>query len=147
MIDYIKYRLELVKLFKEKKSIGDLYAKEIHKSQKQAKHREEIELIEAEFSFERRWIDENISLLVTDFLLRRADRRFVPVPSRDDAGMWEQCDLVNNRYTLTSAGISKLQTSLRLENKERNEIVLKILAAITGIIGAVTGLLAVWLSR
>jgi hypothetical protein len=147
MIDYIKYQLELAKLFKQKKSIHDTFTKEIHSAQNEGKSRKEIDSIEAEAYFERRWIDENISILVTDYLIRNANRRFVPVPSRDENGMWEECDIVSKRYVLTNAGISKLQTSLRLDNKERNEIALKILAAITGIIGAATGLLAVWLSR
>jgi len=147
MIDYIRHRRKLAKLFKQRKSICDVYAGEIRKARKEGKTREGIESIEAEAHFERRMIDEDISILVTDYLIMRANRRFVPVPSRDEDGMWEQCDVVNNRYVLTNTGISKLRTSLRLEKKERNEMVLKILAAITGIIGAATGLLAVWLNN
>jgi hypothetical protein len=147
MIDYIRYRRKIAGLFRQRKSMGDAYAREIHNAREEGRPREEIESIEADAHSERHIIDEDISILVTDYLLMNANRRFVPIPSHDEDGMWKQCDAVSNRYVLTNAGISKLLASLRSEKKERNEIVLKTLAAITGIIGAATGFLAVWLKK
>lgn len=147
MIDYIRYRRQLAKLFKRRKSLHDIYVKEIRKAHQERKPRDDLAVLEAEASFEQRMINEEISILVTGYLIMRANLRFIPVPSRSEDGMWEECEFESNRFVLTDAGISKLRTSLRSEWKERNEMVIKVLAAITGIIGAATGFLAVWLKK
>ena len=88
-------------------------------------------------------VDEEIALLVTDTLIKKARRRFVPIPSFDTDGMWEQCSVMSNRHVLTAQGITQLRSSLRKERKEQVELVVMVLAVLMGIIGAVTGLVAV----
>lgn len=73
----------------------------------------------------------------------KARRRFVPIPSRETDEMWEQCDTISNRYVLTDKGISQLRSSLRKEFKAQVELIVTVLAVLTGIIGAITGLVAV----
>lgn len=147
MIDYFKYRLDLARLFKKRDSVDIFYRKAIQKARKEGKTRDDIACLMAESSFENQCILEEISILVTNHLILKAKRRFVPIPSRDEPGMWDQCCVSDDRFVLTNAGISNLRSALRHENKEISEIILKIVAAITGMLGAATGLIAVWFKK
>lgn len=145
MLDYIKYRIKLGEFYKQKTSIRESYSNEIRRAKMQGMSFEDIDSLWAEARIEVETIEESISTHVTDYLLLCANRRFVPIPSYDEMGMWEKCKLISSRYVLTNIGISRLRTALRSEMKERYEMVSIILAAITGIIGAATGLIAVLL--
>ncbi|MBI5062742.1 MAG: hypothetical protein HZB87_04550 [Desulfatitalea sp.] len=118
---------------------------EIEKSRKERKPAKDIQELDHDAWFEQRLIDEEISILTTERLIRRAQRYFVPIPSVKEDGMWTKCEFTENRYILTSSGISKVRSLLRSEYKEGLEFILKILAALTGIVGAITGLVAVLL--
>ena len=143
MTEYCKYRAKLAKLFRQKERLRAAFAADIRKAQKDSKSREDIQSLEHQSYFEESMIDEEIAILATDNLIRKARRRFVPIPSHDTDGMWEQCNTISNRYVLTDQGISQLRSSLQKERKEHAEIVVMVLAVLTGIIGAVTGLVAV----
>jgi hypothetical protein len=118
---------------------------EIQIARNERKPKGEIQRLDHDAWFEQRLIDEDISILTTDRLLRRAQRHFVPVPSIKEDSMWTKCEVTENRYILTSSGINKVRSLLRSEQKEGLEFILKILAALTGIVGAITGLVAVLL--
>ncbi|MDI5985353.1 hypothetical protein QLQ85_11170 [Halomonas sp. M4R5S39] len=143
MIEYLQYRAKLAKLFRQKEAVSNSYRVAIRNAQAEPKPREEIQSIEHESYFEDSMLDEEISILATDYLTRRAKRRFVAIPSHEAEGMWEQCNKISNRYVLTDNGISELRSSLRKEQKEQVEFVVMIFATLTGVVGAVTGLVAV----
>lgn len=143
MNEYLKYRAKLAKLFSQKEAIRNAYADDIRKAQKEGKSRDDIQSLEHSSHFEESMVDEEISILATDNLISKARRRFVPIPSHETEGMWDQCDTISNRYVLTSKGISEVRSSLRKEQKEQIELAVMILAILTGIIGAITGLVAV----
>lgn len=143
MIDHLKYRAKLAKLFRKKEAIRNAFAEDIRKAQKEGRPREEIQSLEHQSYFEESMVDEEISILATDILVRKARRRFIPIPPREADGIWEQCNTSSNRYVLTNRGISELRSSSRKERKEQVEFVVMILAILTGIVGAVTGLVAV----
>lgn len=107
------------------------------------KSRDDIAAIESFAWFEESMIDEEIAILVTDYLVTEARQNFVPIPSREDKECWEQCQRISERHVLSSTGISKLRSVLRAEAKEKKELFLKVLAAVTGVLGAITGLVAV----
>lgn len=145
MIDYIKYRYKLEQLFRQKKRLWEAYDTDIQIARKEGKPKEDIELLECEAWSEKDRILEDISILITDYLINRATRKFVPIPSLKEMEFWERCKVIHNRYILTDTGIRDLRSSLRLEQKERNESLVPIIAALTGIIGAATGLVALLL--
>lgn len=143
MVDYFRYRRTLSKLLRQKTRLRAVFRAEISKAHREGKPRAEIESLESQGHFEESMVDEEIAILATDHLIRKAQRRFVPVPARDEGGMWIQCDRISNRYVLTNRGISHLRSCLRTERKEQVEIFVIVVAVITGIIGAATGLVAV----
>jgi hypothetical protein len=145
MIDYMKYKRELAKLFKRKERVRSLYTDKIQKARTEGKSPDDINSLETESLHEDWTIDEEISILVTNYLIKKANRSFIPIPSHDEDGMWKKCNEIHNRYVLTSKGVSMLRTSMRLEMKEQYEMVLSLLTILIGIIGAATGLVAVFL--
>jgi len=143
MIEHLKYRAKLAKLLRQKEALRNSFKEDIRKASKEGKPRGDIEYLEHQSYFEEDMIDEEISILATENLIHNARRRFVPIPSRETEGMWEQCHTISNRFVLTSQGVSELRSSLRKERKEQLEFVVQILATITGVVGAATGLVAV----
>jgi len=142
MIEHVRYRAKLVKLFRQKKTVRSAFVEDIRKAQKEGKPRETYSALEHQSYFEESMIDEEISILATDNSIRMARRPFVPIPSRKTGGIWEQCHTIGNRWVLTSKGISELRSSLRTKRKEQVELVVRLLVPLTGVIGAVTGLVA-----
>ena len=145
MIDYLKYRLKLSKLFKKREKIRKAFANNIRRARKQSEKPEEIQEIESSAWFEDDVLNEEISILVTNYLVRKANRYFISIPLHKEKNMWEQCHTISNRYILTNAGIRKLRSSIRSEQKEEIDFIFKLLVALTGIIGALTGLAAILL--
>lgn len=143
MLEHLKYRLALSKLFKQKEELRTAFSADIRKARTEGKRTDDIESIESQSRVEEQMLDEQISILVTNYLIGQASRRFVPIPPHSEQNMWSQCDVISNRYVLTNDGITRLRSALRSEQKERNEMWLTMLAALTGIVGALTGLVAV----
>jgi len=143
MIDYIRYRMALRRLSKQKRKIRKTYAKSLASARAAGNNMNDLRALESEAWFEESMIAEEIALLITDFLVSKADKHFISTPSRKEEGMWEQCDKISERFVLTKAGISAVRTSIRAEAKERRDLILPVIAALTGVIGTVTGLIAV----
>jgi len=143
MIQYYRYRAKLAKLFRQKEALHVSYAEDIRKAHEEGKSGDAIRTIEHGLRFEDNMVDEEIALLVTGRLIKKATRRSIPTPPLDTDGMWEQCSVMSRSYVLTDQGITQLRSSLRKEQKERVELFMMVLAVLTGFIGAVTGLVAV----
>lgn len=143
MIDYISYRMSLRRLSKQKGKIRSTYTKELASARAAGKNIYDLRALESEAWFEEGMVDEEIALLITDFLVSKADKHFIATPSRKEEGMWEQCDKISERFVLTKAGISAVRSSIRTEAKERRDLILPVIAALTGVIGTITGLIAV----
>lgn len=143
MLEYCKYQTKLTKLFRGKESLIISYDEKIRLARSDGKLNDEIESLENTLRFEEQMVDEEISVLVTNYLINKAKRKFIPTPSIDSEGMWEQCGIMSSRYILTNNGIATLRTSLRKELKEKIEVFVIVATAFTGIIGATTGLIAV----
>jgi len=142
MFNYIKYRVKLNKLSKSRKKIHDIYSKDIREAQQKKKSRDEIEEIKHDQYFEYAMIQEEIDILITSYLRSKANTLFVSLPEYDDEKMWTECNKISQQKVLTTLGINKIKKTIRQERKERVEIILMVAASLTGIIGAITGLIA-----
>lgn len=143
MIEHFKYRAKLTNLFRQKETVRNAFAEDIRMAQKEHKAKEDIQSLEYQSYFEECMLDEEISILATDNLIRKARRRFIPIPPHETEGMWGRCEKISNRYVLTNKGISELRSSLRKDRKEQVELYVMIIAILTGVVGAITGLVAV----
>jgi len=142
MLEAFKYHCQLKKLLRQEEKCCRLYKTEIDKAKREHKKREEIESILSEQGFELQLIQEEMQLLTSRRLCRMARRLMVPLPKHGDEGFWYQ-QYTSGEYSLTREGIWELKKSIRMEKKGRREGKLLWLVALTGIIGAVTGLVAI----
>jgi hypothetical protein len=87
-----------------------------------------------------RYLDE-ILRLHTEHLIRESNRLIVPYPAANEPGMWERDD--EGYVRLTEAGIRKLRTDIRAEERARLERVIMWMPGVVGILGALIGLAAI----
>ena len=74
--------------------------------------------------------------------VQKAEKRFLSVPSYDDADCWEKGDYTQRRF-LTPHGITQIHTLVREETSAQHKALLEWIIPLIGLIGALTGLLAV----
>ncbi|MCU1090444.1 hypothetical protein JAK58_02810 [Stenotrophomonas maltophilia] len=125
------------------------YAKDIATARRTKNHDEVLSLESARL-FELRLQQEEEDSHLTKQLRRKARRLRVPIPRvRNDDGsisdQWYEGSQTGGWY-LTNAGILSLREEIRKEQKARHEGRAQLivwLSAITGIVGAITGLVAV----
>ena len=143
MIEYIKFKSALRKFDKYKEEVRNTYDQEIAQARKEQKSGDDLRMIEHSAWAEDRMYNEEISIIVTQYLLKKARKHFLPIPPIEETEMWEQCNQISTQFVLTNAGITKMRSLLRTEAKERREAILSYIAALTGLIGTATGLIAV----
>ena len=117
---------------------------------RQAKDYNEVQSLKSAMQFELELQREEEDAHQTKQLLRKAMRLCVPVPPVQpvggaNSGHWYQGNQTGGWY-LTVGGIREVRAEIRQEQKSRHEqrahLVVWI-SAITGVIGAITGLVAV----
>ncbi|MFV9692044.1 MAG: hypothetical protein ACNY01_13935 [Desulfobacteria bacterium] len=137
MINFFKFNYELRKLLRERRAISRrfelLYKVAVGDELNTLLHEEHMESV---------IVDDQIHRLVTNRLWEQAKKAMIPLPNNDE-GMWEETETRAGSYHLSVEGISALRAALRKENKERWEVAVKWIVLLTGLVGAVTGLLAI----
>lgn len=133
---------ELWRKSRELNKISKYYDAAIKEAMKEKKSPDEIDKLVDEFFAETYVIEEEIKALISRSWERKAERLFLPIPPHHEEDMWEVGD-VTRRYYLTPAGITKLRGLIREEKAARRKAVLEWVTPLVGIIGAITGLLAV----
>jgi len=125
------------------------YDREVKKARQKGATRDALEGIQQGWWADTDELNEELEELRTRRLLRQAYRLDVPVPLRpieqQHNEFWEQGHMTGSWY-LTTAGINKVRTDIRTEIRARQETRaywLRWVAAITGLVGALTGLVAV----
>ena len=146
MIDTIKFRWRLNRLYaKRYKALKD-YRKDIAEAKKQKENKEKIEGLVNEEQFTYQEYQDEITSLVTDHLRLKARKLMIPLPDFGDENSWERSGF-SNRYILTEKGIFDLKTKIRNEQKENLQLYLPWLTLMVGVIGSLTGLFAIILGR
>jgi len=140
MFEGIKYRWQLRNLENECSRIQKEYAK-----RREGLSGQELERIYDEESSVIWPVLEGIDSLKSRRLCYIAHASMVPLPDGKDKELWREQSYSRERV-LTSKGLWELKKLIREEKRERREGFVVWLAALTGIIGAITGLAAV-LSR
>lgn len=146
MISILIFRFQLSQHFAEQDRVRKDYTRRIENARKQGVHSEELEQLISEAWMEETLIADEVNLLVTRFWLRRAQRLFVPTPDRQNREMWGECRNRPNPI-LTEKGICAVRATVRDEEKASREVWMLAVTGITGVIGSLTGLLAVLLAK
>lgn len=125
------------------------YAKDIAEAFK-AKDFKRMSSLQAELRFETDLHDEEVDAYITRTVLSEARRLKVPVPSRinednSETEYWYEGHHTGGRY-LTREGLAVVRAEIRSERRARHEDRaqwVQWLTALAGVIGALTGLVAV----
>lgn len=144
MFDGLVYSRKLRKYQRYYQRTAKAFKKDLDIARKEKKSGEEIYKIKEQEHYELMVLSDEISELQTRYLIRRAQRFFVPLPEyQEDGSDWEDSNIVGR--ILSVKGLSKLRSSIRAEQKERWEAWYRwipLLASVTGVLGTGIGLLA-----
>ena len=139
--------LENLKLKVREKRNDRYYRPAIRKLEKEGKATEADSLIGEHLHFRDEIVDERRALFQAR-LMSQARRLYVPVPryTKANAELWEPSRASYGVMLLTDRGIRQMLDDIRREKMARRDSLLAWVAPLTGIIGALTGLVAVILS-
>jgi hypothetical protein len=84
MLETLKYRYRLSRLFAEKQRLASAYSAMIREGDKKAGATEERRELISEAAQEQELVDDSINMLVTRDLRRQAEHLFVPLPAYED---------------------------------------------------------------
>lgn len=138
----------LRKLAWQRSLINAFFRRSVRKAKKTG-NPDETECAQSDWRFENALIDEEENQVVSQNLIREARRHRIPLPPYDvnetGEGYWEEGQAFGGKY-LNDHGVLKLRKEIRVERKADNELRahwIAWLAALTGVIGAVSGLIAI----
>ena len=124
------------------------YVKDISEAKKQDDY-QKIQTLKEERDFEICLIDEEIDEYRTRKLLKKARRLMLSIPqaprngeSKDENGHWYEGQYTGGRY-LTNEGMRALRRAIHQERKEQFDLWFSLLAALTGFLGTLIGLVVV----
>lgn len=139
MVQWILFKWRLARIERDRAAVLKAHHKVIEKAKADEGNIQLIQGLYQDQYFEVTMLDSSRANLITRRLLSIAYALMLPTPQDD---YWERCAVTGYRV-LTDEGIHLLRCSIREERKSRREAALAWLAAITGVVGALTGLIAV----
>lgn len=141
-MNYFAYKKALIRLNRNRDKENKALSKSIEEAKRTGGLEKAREVYQSE-SFELNMIYEKILTLKTQYLSDIADKKSLPIPPRNEKdGLWESGHYTG-RWYLTNKGIAELRSLIRKDRKERMEIFSYWVAILFGLIGAITGLIAV----
>lgn len=121
------------------------YKKLIARAKKEGKSRDDMQCLFSEASHFEDEARAEREYVITKHLLRQAEMLNLPIPDRNEAGMWQERDNTYWQRTLTSKGISQLRTAIREERQARGiyaKAVFKAVGAVIAIAAGIAGAVA-----
>ena len=143
MFDLLIYKFKINSLFNQRKKIIDAYAKEYKALNNKDKHSDEVCCLLAEEQSELDIIDYAIENTDTTFYLKKARKNFIDLSSTSKSDLWMESSLDPSRKVLNDKAISLIRKIVSKENKKKIEITSQIITSVTGLLGAIIGLLAI----
>jgi len=138
MLNYLKDQIEIFKFYYEIRKIDNRFEKEYREAEKEGKEFEELEILGSVWSSESRPIELRIKNILSHKLVRKANKLNVPLPDYEDE-RWEG----THKERLSDKGRFEVNKAVRQEIKDRREMWIPAITVITGLIGALIGLIAV----
>ncbi len=126
--------------------LSDANFKEFKKAEKKAIEdnvsQERLAYISHGYRADNQDYNDEIMELNTRYLYSKSQKLLLPVPDYSDNTIWEQSH-ISGRHNLTNKGVTQLRSAIRKELHERRIGALSWVAALTGVIGALSGLIAI----
>ena len=141
MIQFFKDKLELKRTRIKLKDEERPYIEALKKAKIDGKSQNEIDMLFSEMRGVCQQYEFDVNLLESRHLLNLARKLYLPIPDYEDENMY---DRVFDYLILNEKGKLHLRNNIRKEKRERADILLKRVSIFIGLIGALTGLIAVW---
>lgn len=139
MLNYIKDKIELFKANQNIRKTEKYYLRKLDVAEKAKKSEEECEQIFQEMVYVKHEYEDQVKSVLSSMLIRKAEKLNVPIPVYDDDEMWEG----KRKDFLSDVGRRLVSKAVRQEIKERIDVLIPIITAITGLVGAVIGLFSI----
>jgi hypothetical protein len=123
------------------------YSNLIEKAQKEKKSQDEVESLVSEMFNETGIIGEKISLLLSRNWVQKAEKLMLPYPDYGDTEYWVKTVYSQHGYFLNAKGVTKIRNLIREEKTAQRKGILDYAVLLIGLIGAITGLIAVLVSK
>ena len=140
MLDYLRYKRQTHKIIKEISNNDKFYGKKIEEEKKKCTTKDEIGKLYAEWRGVNDGPETELKVAMTRYLTAKATKYNVPIPEKSNEELWE--DYFGYQF-LTEKGHFELNKTIRQELKERLEIWIPIITALTGLIGVFIGLISI----
>lgn len=141
-MNYFSYRRSLHKLSCKRDREDKRLWKLVGEAEKAGGHEAANEVYQTE-SFDFSLIEDKIAHLKTQYLISKAEKMSLPTPSVTDKDGLYEISNYTRKWCLTNKGISEIRKLIRQERKEKLELWSHWATILIGVIGAVTGLIAV----
>lgn len=143
MIEWAKFRWEQQRIQRSRNRISRTYEKKEKEARAKGGDSDVLSSLEYSWDFELKLEDDEMLNLIHRYYRRQADRLMVPVPPfKAEGGAWEESEK-DGSYHLTQEALHDLRSAIRAEKKARREGWMVWLAAFIGLIGALSGLIAI----
>jgi len=144
-MSFLSYRIALFKL-NRKRAKETSVTKKLAEEAREKGGAKEAQMVWEEARFDTEMIDDEILQLLSQYILSKANKRFLPTPPfLEEDGMWERSNYTG-KYHLTVKGFREVRGIIRKDTKERMELLsywYPWIGVLFGLIGAITGLIAV----
>jgi hypothetical protein len=145
MLDWIRFRFQLYRLEREKsKAVAELLQSWQKLKTDHLPVDQEAELLDRRRSIKIEPIEEDVERLISSYLAGEAQKLRIAFPSADGCWYWSKH---RHHYLLTRDAMQSLRSAIRTEKKEKSELAFRWLSGITGLLGALIGVLALILGR
>jgi len=145
-MNYFSYRKSLRKLSCKRDREEKRLWKLVDEADKTGGYDEADSVLQTE-KFYLMVIEDEIAHLKTQYIISKAEKMSLPTPSvTDKDGLWEMGNYTR-KWCLTNKGITEMRREIRKERKEILELWSHWATILIGLIGAVTGLIAVIMSK
>jgi hypothetical protein len=148
-LNTFSYRWRLWKLQRELGSLSRRLDHEYADAKRSGATTDKLSEIVADGRVDTDFVEDEIRNLESQYLREEAQRLLLSVPTfapENKGGLWKE-STVSGRFYLNSEGIAQLRAATRKEKREKREAAVVWLAAITGAIGALTGLVSTIMKR
>jgi hypothetical protein len=143
MLSWVKFRWQQHKIERWMDRISSAHKEAEQKARAQSATADEIHDLGHQYDLEHLLADDEMIRLTSSYYLRLANRMLIPLPEfKTEGGAWVE-SVPTGRYHLTPQALHDLRATIRAEKKARREELTAWLAMIIGVIGALSGLIAI----
>ena len=146
MIGTLRFRYHLLRIELVQNKTKRSYDRDLKKAKLEKASPERIRSIQDEDEHEWRFAEDEKNELVSRYLLEHAYKHSLPIPGIGSVESWEESKTTGVRL-LTAKAQREMRLAIRAERKDRSENTRLWLTRLTGLIGAITGLVALLLHK